>query len=203
MNIKIKILILSFLIYGCTGNTQTNSECPPEGKEKPNAKRQLNKKEKELNVLKNYDVEINNSNAVFWNLDNILNSPRHDDENEFNNGRYVYAEGYIIDTEEQGPESCNCHNGDADLRTGDVHIYFSNNTDAEKSECIVVEVTPKYKKLHPNYETQLIKNKKIKIYGYLLYDYIHERNSVNKCKTCGKNVWRKTCWEIHPIVKIE
>jgi hypothetical protein len=69
----------------------------------------------------------------------------------------------------------------------------------------VVEITPSYKALHKNVmdSLKLLKNQKVTIRGYLFYDSEHERNSINYCKTCtSKNVWRKSCWEIHPITYI-
>ena len=188
------------LVLGCStqeekdaSNVTTGStNCPPEGREKTTAKRVLNSREQALNAKKNagptYPTSIS---PTYLNLSEILNAPRHNDEDDFTEGVFVWTEGYMVQTEEQGGESCNCYEADKSAKTGDVHIYFSTSPDAEEPGCIVVEITPAYKKQHPDYEKQLVYNKKVKIYGYLLYDYTHNKNSVNMCKTCGKNVWSR------------
>jgi hypothetical protein len=35
----------------------------------------------------------------------------------------------------------------------------------------------------------------------MFFDEEHKGSAKNTCKTC-EHVWRKTCWEIHPVTKI-
>ena len=196
---KIFALATAILIINY-GHTQ----CPPEGRSLP-GKRPLSAKEKALNVKKNASAVVQTEDAQFWDIKKDLQAAKNNDRNKYTEGDYVYAEGYLVSAQEQGPESCNCHLADKNNKDGDVHIYIGLTKNALKSNCIVVEITPAYKALNTDYEQTLsaLTKTKVRIYGYRLYDYMHERNSVNLCKTCKNGLWRKTCWEIHPIVKIE
>ncbi len=72
---------------------------------------------------------------------------------------------------------------------------------APKSECVILEITPDFKSSHPYYEQYLHNNIPIAVSGYLLYDIEHRPQATKNYTTCT-NTWRKTCWEIHPIVSI-
>lgn len=82
--------------------------------------------------------------------------------------------GFIVDFKEEGKETSNCGKATIKKKDGDVHIYFGLVPDAAKRNCKVVEITPAFKKLHPDYETLLKKGSKVKAYGYLIYDYLHD-----------------------------
>jgi hypothetical protein len=160
-------------------------------------------KGKKLNIYKNQSAKIDeDKDAEELALNKLITSKNKDDSKNWMEGAYVVTEGYLISFEEEGGESCNCGLADAQDKTGDVHIYVGLVKNAPKSKCIIVEITPAYKKLHSDYETSLEKNRKIRITGYLLYDYKHAANAGTVCKVCT-NVWRKTCWEIHPVTEIE
>ena len=190
-----KTFLLLFLI---ALPTHLFSQCPPYGKTD-------DPKERTLNVAKNKSAKYNASKTpTNVPLNTVITSRKEDDRNKFFPGAYVTVEGYLIDKTEEGGETCNCGLANASKKTGDVHIYIGLVPNAAKKNCMVVEITPSYKKLHPDYDQSLVKNKKVKVEGYLLYDYLHERNSVNFCNKCtGKAIWRKTCWEIHPVVKFD
>lgn len=182
------------------------SQCPAQGHEKP-GKPPLDDKEKAINRAKNKSAVIPAGSANFWDISEVINAPRHDDRDEFNKGEYVYVEGYLITYTPEGGESCNCYRADQNkTKYGDIHIYIGLKKNAKKEDCIVVEITPKYKNLNTDYLSflQQVKGKQVRVFGYLLYDYIHERNSANFCNACTPpTVWRKTCWEVHPIVSME
>jgi hypothetical protein len=97
-------------------------------------------------------------------------------------------------------ESCNCGSIADSLQ--DIHIYIGTTPGAKKEDCIIVEVTPQFKKLNPNFNAKEFVGKKVNIYGYLFYDKEHRGNAKNTCMICT-NVWRRTVWEVHPVVKIE
>lgn len=182
------------------------AQCPSEGRSKsPN--NPLNDKEKALNRAKNRSAAIPPGSATYWDISEVIHEPKHDDRDEFNQGDYVYVEGYLITYTPEGGESCNCYLADHNkTKYGDIHIYIGLTKNAKKQDCIVVEITPKYKNLYHDYLSflQQAKGTQVRVFGYLLYDYIHERNSANFCTTCTTpTVWRKTCWEVHPIVAME
>lgn len=164
-----------------------------------------NQREKTLNKYKNGPAKFDPAKkATVIPFAKIVTAARENDSSKFKVGEYVQVEGYLVEFTEEGPESCNCHKANASAKTGDVHIYIGATASAPKDKCMVVEITPAFKALHPNYESMLIKGKKVTVTGYFLYDYLHNQNSVNYCTDCSKanEVWRKTCWEIHPVIKI-
>ena len=162
-----------------------------------------NLKGRALNKAKNSPVKV----PASWNIQSVplslfINSPKKNDASAYMNGAYAYTEGYITTKpEEKGPESCNCKKATVKKKNGDVHIYLGLDPNAPKSKCIVVEITPAYKKIHPDYINGLVQGQKVRVEGLLLFDFEHKGNAANTCKSCS-DVWRKTCWEIHPITKI-
>jgi len=154
-----------------------------------------------LNELKNHAAVPPADSAQDLELSSLLATPHGEDSDRFKNGTYVYTEGYLVSHKEEGAESCNCKEATAEQKNGDVHIYIGQSPDAPKSDCIIVEITPAFKRLHLDYNNLLIAGEHVRITGYLLYDFEHVSNAVNTCKKCT-SVWRKTCWEIHPIVGI-
>ena len=158
---------------------------------------------KKLNTLKNGSVAVGNlGDPVLIPLNSLITTKKSQDRNLYASGAYVYTEGYLVSFQEQGPEACNCDEAKAKLKDGDVHIYIGLKKNALKKNCIVVEITPAFKKKHPDYATLLDNNIRVRITGKLLYDFIHEKDSINYCTSCA-GAWRRTCWEIHPITDIE
>ena len=155
-----------------------------------------------LNIHKNAPVTVSaGKKPETISLNTLLPSIKRPDRKIYADGAYVTTTGYLISFEEQGGEACNCGKANKKLKTGDVHMYVGLKKNALKKDCIVVEITPAFKKAHPDYETLLGKNIQIQITGYLLYDFIHEGESMNTCTKCTK-AWRRTCWEIHPVTDI-
>ena len=111
-------------------------------------------------------------------------------------------EGYTTSAKEQGPESCNCKEATVANKDGDVHMYLSLVKNAPKKNSMVVEITPMFKEKFPDYKQYMVKNIKLRVYGFLFYDTEHEDAAFTTCDNCT-NIWRKTNWEIHPITKIE
>lgn len=156
-----------------------------------------------LNIKKNRSVQNPMAMPSLWDIDTVIRASRHEDKNDFFEDLYVYIKGYLVDFEEQGPEPCNCYKASKYLKNGNVRIYIGLEPTAPKHNCVVAEITPDFKRRHPNYAKYLVKGSKVKIAGYLIYDTEYKGNTVN---TSGKNshtLWRKTNWEIHPIVSIE
>ena len=93
-------------------------------------------------------------------------------------------------------ESTNCHFlADDDV---DWHIYLQENTSDGIDKAVIVETTPRIRRVHQWDPTVLDKwvnsDKPVRITGFLMLDPEH-RNQVGK--------YRGTVWEIHPITNIE
>jgi hypothetical protein len=97
----------------------------------------------------------------------------------------------------EGPESPNCHGDDQGDR--DFHIWLANSADGERSDAVVVELTPRIRAKHPSWSrtnlNRLIATKpRVRVSGWVLLDPEHP-DQVRKT--------RATIWEIHPIMMIE
>lgn len=158
---------------------------------------------KPLNIKKNRSVQNPMAMPSLWDIDTVIKAPHHNDKSDFVENLYVYAQGYLVDFEEQGAEPCNCYRASKTLKNGNVRLYIGLEPVARKQNCVVVEITPDFKKRYPDYAKYLIKGSKIKVAGYLIYDTEYRANTTNTATKNGSNVWRKTNWEIHPIVSIE
>ena len=192
---RIKLLlslhILFFAFFVFTSSAQ--NPCPKSGSAKTT-------KQKELNVAKNKSVTTSKTPS-FIALDSLVSDTKQDDKDWFTSGDYITTEGFLINAIEEGPESCNCGEADAGDKTGDVHMYLGLTKSAKPKDCLIIEITPAFKKKNPDYEKYLTVKKKIRVTGFLLYDYIHRKDALMTCKKC-KKVWRNNSWEIHPITKI-
>lgn len=111
-------------------------------------------------------------------------------------GRALRVTGYIVAAKVSGPESCN---GFIDsLR--DFHIWIGDSPNATKATSLVVEVTPRWKDLNPEwrqvrYFTSLVRrHAKVRVTGWLLWDEEHA-NEVDHS--------RASCWEVHPVTNFE
>lgn len=112
-------------------------------------------------------------------------------------GTPVAIEGYLAGAREEGPESPNCHGADDSFR--DFHVWLVKTAGDDRSNSIVVEVTPPVRARHTNWQTnvlgQIVKKKqRVRISGWMMLDPEHPDQ-------VGKT--RGTIWEIHPIMKIE
>jgi hypothetical protein len=184
-------------------------KCPPEGRKQGGM---LSPEEKAFNKKKNKSSVVPKAKAEIISISALKSGKtKKDDKDYWYEGAYIEVnDAYLIDYKEQGGETCNCQEADNDVddSKGDVHINIGNRkdlTDRNNDYYVVVEITPSYKKLHPDYKRELkeLEGKKVTLRGYLFYDSEHERNSINYCSTCSeKGVWRKTCWEIHPVTFI-
>lgn len=185
---KIIIVVISlFISIGLFSQTP----CPVDGHGR-------NEKEKVSNKYKNREITPSKVINTKVTLQSIL-SPG-EDSKRFNQNDYVMITGYCVEVRRGGQESCNCESSVDSLQ--DNHIYIGLTPNAKKEECMIVEITPRFKKLNPNFNLNSFVGKKINVYGYIFYDAEHKGNARNTCKKCT-NIWRATCNEIHPVVKIE
>ncbi|HJY87879.1 MAG TPA: hypothetical protein VKE24_13675 [Candidatus Acidoferrales bacterium] len=116
---------------------------------------------------------------------------------ESEESKAIQVIGYLLKIKLEGPESPNCHSSDRADR--DFHIWLANSSDDDRSDAVVVEITPRIRAKHPSWTStnlnKLVANKtKVRISGSILLDPEHPDQ-------VGKT--RATTWEIHPILKIE
>jgi hypothetical protein len=109
----------------------------------------------------------------------------------------VAVEGYLAKAKQSGPESCNCHGADNDMR--DFHLFLTAKADGDRTRSIVVEPTPALRAKHAgwtlrNFNEIVREKKRVRLSGWLLFDAEHPEQ-------IGKT--RGTIWEIHPLMKVE
>ena len=140
------ILTLLFLLFlGTTLTSQEililpdGSECGLEG----SAKR---KNDKGFNLLKNRTNFPQKSDfEPLFNWNKIQEES--DDRRKFNARRAAILRGYVVAVSMSNPESCNCNSKEPDYR--DTHIVLApdKNSKDDKSQHVVVEVTPRIRLL--------------------------------------------------------
>jgi len=108
----------------------------------------------------------------------------------------------ILEEKDGGLESTNCHSS----VYKDTHIYVVNNpNEKSKANAMVVEVTPRLREKMIDWTTKGLKSfvgKYVVIDGYLFCDSEHKQNSKADSPK-GGNIWRSTCYEIHPVTGIK
>lgn len=118
--------------------------------------------------------------------------------------KYASVEAYIFNVKRGGQESCECHEKDKEYR--DLHIEIVKDLKRpDKTKRIICESTRYSIKSNPDVSFENIKKligKKVRITGYLFYDAEHKQNAKNT-SISQTNVWRASCWEIHPVESIQ
>ena len=109
--------------------------------------------------------------------------------------RGIRVTGYLIHAKESGPESCNGYSDS--LR--DYHIWIGNNPTDDKRSGMIVEITPRWKVVHPEWRLHIMeklasKHVPVRVTGWLMWDEEHPDE-------VGKS--RLTQWEIHPVTDFE
>jgi hypothetical protein len=141
-----------------------------------------------------------------------------------NQSRYISFVGYVRSVFPGGTtgESCNC--GAKGRITSDAHIEVVLNplvdeNDPDGKGVITVEVTERSRRLAAlglldtnignDWTTKMLKDqirgRWVKFTGWLYYDDEHHLESwkIDPTNSKGKNNWRATAWEIHPVMGIE
>ncbi len=111
--------------------------------------------------------------------------------------RAVQVVGYLLRVKLEGREATNCGSDKPDER--DFHVWLANSPDDNRSDAVVVEVSPRVRALHKSWSltnlNRLVRQRsRVRISGWLMLD---QENPEQIGKT------RATLWEIHPILKIE
>lgn len=164
-----------------------------------------------LNLLKNrFLLPASSDFKLNISLDDFLISGN--DEDRFSESDAVKIEGYVYNVKIGGIESCNCRAKDEANR--DIHIEITPTAKTKTyKKRLIAEVTPRLREklfselnISTNKELRkLLKGKKVRISGWLMFDAEHKLESYNidPANKKGRKNWRATCWEIHPITKIE
>jgi hypothetical protein len=125
-----------------------------------------------------------------------------DDTKRFSNDDAASVTGYVAVVKPGGLESCECH----DPNLLDTHIALVTDPKyyADGTKHVIVEVTWHFRKAIGSTTDLKVKffHKRVTITGPMFADKIHAPNATNT-NPSGKNNWRATIWEVHPIVKIE
>jgi hypothetical protein len=112
-------------------------------------------------------------------------------------GTPVVVEGYLALARLEGPEACNCRSKDKAMR--DIHMWLTADPGPDRSEAVIVEVTPRIRAKHAGWTPDRIiqlatKEPHVRISGWLLLDQEHPEQFEQT---------RGTLWEIHPVMEIE
>jgi hypothetical protein len=111
--------------------------------------------------------------------------------------RAVQVVGYLLKVKLEGREATNCGSDNPDER--DFHVWLANSPDDDRSNAVVVEVSPRVRALHKSWSltnlNRLVRQRsRVRMSGWLMLDQEHPEQ-------IGKT--RATLWEIHPILRIE
>jgi len=199
--------IILFLLIIVSSITYSQNTCPVTGDTKGTSEAKAN--HRKIDSFKNRGTAPTKYTALpFATMMNLTVT------NSMTWDTAVYIEGYILDIQDGGSESCNCHSS----IYKDTHIYIVQNSIGDVSKIskkdlhdlklknqensVIVEATPRFRStLGTTEDLEKLIGKHVRVYGYLFRDDEHKSNStIDKGKG---NHWRHTVWEIHPITKIE
>jgi hypothetical protein len=187
-------ILITFLL-SCLGASPT--PCPKEGDDR-------NPFIQSLNLLKN---RVGTPTLINGGITLAAMLAPGNDETRFDSDFGAKITGYVFDVKPGGIESCNCHATDEMHRDTHIEIVaqLPNSTDIQVLP-VIVEITPAFKALHPDWTTPNIKKKflhqKVTVTGWMLADVEHAGNSFNTNPT-GSHLWRDTIWELHPVTDIQ
>jgi hypothetical protein len=186
--------------------TSEGVECPLSGKlTGSEGSKELNPRKNRFDFPKNDDIDPDVSLAAML-------SPG-DDTGRFDSSKAATISGFVVKVKSGEKESCNC--GANKPIDKDTHIMLGLSSTALKTQCVVVEVTPRLRLLMAkngsDWSTEALGKKNgpngilgkwVKVTGWLLFDSIHADDSENT-RPGHANNQRATAWEIHPVTKIE
>ena len=184
-----KLLLILSILLNLNYSAQTTKPCPIIGESK-------RRDDQFSDSLKNR----NTTNITIQNkyIGELLQTGN--DVTRFSFTNYVRVRGMITEVKHGGAELCNCHSSEKlDL---DIHIVFSDSLGNGKIICEVNRYTQAGDNTLSYANVHAMIGKQVYISGWLFFDGEHKQNATNTCVKCT-NVWRSSCWEIHPVMKIE
>jgi len=127
-----------------------------------------------------------------------------DDTTRWSIERAARIEGYVVAVAYARPEATNCFNP----CRRDIHILLARQKDANKNECVVLEVTPNFRdwatKQGLDWSEATLHGQLVghwcEFEGWLYFDVGHTDQSENTAPGNPSN-WRATAWELHPVTK--
>lgn len=184
-----KLLFILTILLSFNTIAQTIKPCPIQGESK-------RREDQISDSLKNRNV-VSPHFGTLVAEDFLLTG---NDVNRYHSTSYVRVRGKIVEVKHGGAELCNCHSTEKlDL---DIHIVLADSIGEGNIICEVNRYTQAIDKNLSYAEVHAMIGKQVYIYGWLFFDGEHKQNASNTCTTCT-NVWRNTCWEVHPVMKIE
>jgi hypothetical protein len=186
--------------------TSAGVKCPPEGMPTGSeGTRELNPLKNRFTFPKQADVDGDVTLAAML-------APG-DDTGRFDPHKAATISGFVVKVKSGGKESCNC-GADRPIDM-DTHIMVGLSNDAPRTQCVIVEVTPRMRLLMAkqgiDWSTDTLKRenssqgvvgKWVTATGWLMFDAIHADVSEN-IHPGQPNNQRATCWELHPVTRID
>jgi hypothetical protein len=128
-----------------------------------------------------------------------------DDRSRWRQTRAAAIEGYVVRIHDADPESANCFSS----TRVDTHIEIAVRSDAPPNQRVIVEVTPplrdQVKADGRDWSTASLQREftgaHVRVEGWLLFDDEHDEEAENT-RPGGRENWRATAWEIHPVTAI-
>ncbi len=194
-------VILALFFVTSVGAQKKFNNCGMAGDAKTDRAKRLNEGKNRYTMPSADDIDTTIS------LEKIL-SPG-DDETRFSNAQAATITGYVFAVKRGGVETCNCHATKEGFQDTHIEIVVDPQH-TNQTERMIVEVTPRIKKkMHDkgadwstNGLKSLFLHKWVRITGWMLFDVEHVYNAQNTNEN-GDNIWRGTCWEIHPVMSME
>lgn len=172
-----------------------NSTCPATGSAS-------GEKLKALCALKNRSTAPQNQEIDRGiSLESLLKSK--DDKQIFDEKRATVVTGYVYDVVQAKPDSCNCNSKNAADLT--ILVYLAKDLKARSNaDCAVAAVTPASRQISPSLTLKYLKSiqgKRVKITGWLLYDYTQLKAS-GDTHSNGLGLLMQTVWQLYPVTAV-
>jgi hypothetical protein len=199
--------------------TKNIADCPDEGCVDP--KNKGHKFDPQLDKLKNIRSDGRKPDLQSFEWTKGLPDPSPTDYTKCGNrtaleqigeGKKITVMAWALKAATQGPESCNCDLPGAENH--DTHIVLVDpqvkdpTMATDESSSVVAEFTPRVRLEHPNFTTKELNTKirstgklLVRVTGLLMFDSKHFFDKPKDGKP--KAATRATCWEIHPVLKME
>jgi len=140
-----------------------------------------------------------------------LRAPSQDDHGRWSTAVAGTIEGFCRLAKGTGAETCNC--GKTAKALTDTHFEIVSGPN-DQGQPVIAEITPVWRQIHAHFGQEdwsssalhaKYEGHKVRITGWLFFDesHVHEADNTDPGDTTGKANWRATCWEIHPITRIE